>query len=257
MNITARLSCVTAAAVLLATLGARGAAAQSFYDLPRLPAPIEYGNVLIDRVSSTSGQEAVTFSHWSHRMKYTCRVCHFELEFEMQANATVITEAESRGGKYCGACHDGKTAFGHTPENCNKCHTGTTVVPKDAFAKAVKAFPKARYGNQIDWAQAIAGGMIKPKQSIRDDSYKPKPYNDAFELPAAMGMIPPARFSHEVHNRWLDCANCHPDLFAIKRTFTKHFEMRYILERKFCGACHLNVAFPLDDCKRCHAHAQN
>lgn len=204
-----------------------------------------------------NGQPAVTFSHWSHRMKYTCRVCHFELEFEMRVNATEITEAENRGGKYCGACHDGKTAFGHTAENCGKCHTGKTVVSKEQFAKAVRSFPKGPYGNQIDWVQTVAGGKIKPKQSIRDESYAPKPYNDAFELKAAMAMIPPAVFSHEVHNRWLDCRNCHPDLFAIKRTLTQHFEMRYILERKFCGACHLNVAFPLDDCKRCHAHPQN
>jgi len=28
--------------------------------------------------------------------------------------------------------------------------------------------------------------------------------------------------------------------------------MQYILETKFCGACHLTVAFPLDDCLRCH-----
>ena len=28
--------------------------------------------------------------------------------------------------------------------------------------------------------------------------------------------------------------------------------MKYILEGKFCGVCHLNVAFPLDDCQRCH-----
>lgn len=243
--------------VLLSILPAGDVSAQSFPNLPRLPPPIEYGHVQIDRLSSLGGQASVTFSHWSHRMKYTCRVCHFELEFEMLPNATQITEEENRNGKYCGACHDGKTAFGHTAENCGKCHTGGTVVSKEQFAKVVRSFPKAPFGNKVDWVRGVADGEIKPKQSIRDASYAPKPFNDAFELPAARAMIPPARFSHEVHNRWLDCRNCHPDLFAIKRNLTQHFEMRYILERKFCGACHLTVAFPLDDCRRCHAHPRN
>ena len=46
--------------------------------------------------------------------------------------------------------------------------------------------------------------------------------------------------------------NCHPDVFNIKKKTTEHFEMRFILEGRFCGACHLTVAFPLNDCMRCH-----
>ena len=33
---------------------------------------------------------------------------------------------------------------------------------------------------------------------------------------------------------------------------TKHFAMARILKREFCGICHLTVAFPMNDCKRCH-----
>ena len=29
--------------------------------------------------------------------------------------------------------------------------------------------------------------------------------------------------------------------------------MSRILKREFCGVCHLTVAFPMDDCKRCHS----
>jgi len=65
-------------------------------------------------------------------------------------------------------------------------------------------------------------------------------------------MVTPPVFDHGTHVRWLDCANCHPDVFNIKQKTTKHFEMRYILERKFCGVCHLDVAFPLDECESCH-----
>jgi c(7)-type cytochrome triheme protein len=52
--------------------------------------------------------------------------------------------------------------------------------------------------------------------------------------------------------QWLDCNNCHPDNFNIKKKTTKHFSMERILKREFCGVCHLTVAFPMDDCKRCY-----
>lgn len=42
------------------------------------------------------------------------------------------------------------------------------------------------------------------------------------------------------------------DIFNIKKKTAKLFEMRYILEGKFCGVCHLDVAFPLDECELCH-----
>jgi hypothetical protein len=28
--------------------------------------------------------------------------------------------------------------------------------------------------------------------------------------------------------------------------------MDFIVSGKFCGVCHLTVAFPVQDCKRCH-----
>jgi c(7)-type cytochrome triheme protein len=64
--------------------------------------------------------------------------------------------------------------------------------------------------------------------------------------------IPNAVFPHKAHTAWLDCNNCHPDPFNIKKKTTKHFEMRFILEGQFCGVCHMTVAFPMQDCKRCH-----
>ncbi|HVR37486.1 MAG TPA: c(7)-type cytochrome triheme domain-containing protein [Thermoanaerobaculia bacterium] len=62
---------------------------------------------------------------------------------------------------------------------------------------------------------------------------------------------------HAEHVRWLDCANCHPAIFNIRKKTTKHFSMRFNLAGEFCGACHLRVAFPLDDCMRCHPAMEN
>ncbi len=45
----------------------------------------------------------------------------------------------------------------------------------------------------------------------------------------------------------------HPEIFAgIKRGMTK-YSMSEIFEGKYCGACHMSVAFPTTDCQRCHS----
>ena len=219
--------------------------------MPPLPPPEEYGNLLINRTSEQHDQQPVAFSHWMHRVKYTCRVCHFELDFMMETNATEITEEGNRAGEFCGACHDGKVAFGHTEDNCEKCHSGNISSGWAKFDN-LSWIPEAPFGNQVDWAKGMNEQTIKPRQSIFDDGYSPMDFNKILVLEAEWELIPPAIFPHETHNQWLDCSNCHPDVFNIKKKTTRHFEMRYILKRQFCGACHLNVAFPLDDCRRCH-----
>lgn len=236
--------------LLVGLLGWQAHAAKIF-DLPPLPPASEFGNLLIDRTSEANGQKPVGFYHWTHRMKYSCRVCHYELDMAMETNATGITEEANRRGEYCGACHDGEIAFGHTEENCGKCHSGDIEGPKDRFKK-LKKLPKAPYGNKIDWVEARNKGMISPVLSILDPHYRPMPFVDSLELEAAWTLIPPAHFRHGEHLKWLDCANCHPDIFKIKKKATQHFLMKHILEGKFCGACHLKVAFPLNNCKRCH-----
>ena len=61
------------------------------FKLPRLSPPEEYGDVLMKGPSSKAGEVTpVVFSHWVHRTKYTCRVCHGELEFSMKANETGV-----------------------------------------------------------------------------------------------------------------------------------------------------------------------
>jgi len=229
-----------------------GAALAQYWNFPPPPLPSRYGNILINRLSEKNGELPVTFSHWSHRRKDTCRVCHFELGFEMKVNATEITEEKCREGQFCGACHDGKQVFGHTKkEDCKKCHNGNIAYGEEKF-KDLAPFPRAPYGNKVDWVAALKEGLIQPRQSLLDDHYTPMPFNKRLSLEAEWTMVPPAYFSHEIHKQWLDCSNCHPDIFNIKKKTTEHFSMKYNLDGKFCGACHLKVAFPLNDCKRCH-----
>src|SRR5690242_21764695 len=120
MPYKARIIVIALVSLAAAALGGPALAPAEFFNLPSLPPPGTYGNILIDRLSTKNGVKPATFSHWLHREKYTCRVCHSELEFNMKVNTTEITEAANVAGKYCGACHNGRTAFGQ--EQCKKCH---------------------------------------------------------------------------------------------------------------------------------------
>ncbi len=219
-----------------------------YWDFPPMAPPHEYGDIVMDRVSSAAGRKPVYFSHWSHRRTAACLVCHFELGFEMEKGQTEIVEEDLGNGLYCGACHDGKTAFGNTEKTCANCHRKRPSGWKKKFKKFAKPFPKTGYGNRIDWVEATE--KLDPPFSLSGD--KPMAFDKRLDLAAEWAMVPPAMFPHVPHVRLLDCSNCHPDIFNIKKKSTKHFEMRFILAGKFCGVCHGKVAFPVQDCKRCH-----
>jgi len=218
--------------LLVALILATGVAAGAKFNLPPLPPPFEYGDVLIGRAAESGDSKPVLFSHWTHRTRYTCRVCHFELDFAFEANVTEITEAKIRGGEYCGACHNGTTAFGVTDGSCQRCHGRDRKQLRDTFEKLSRRLPSAPYGNEIDWTKAWEKGEIQPEQSILDDDFEPMPFARDLELQARWIMIPPAVFPHGAHQKWLDCANCHPDIFNVKKKTTEHFEMMGDVSRR-------------------------
>ena len=89
------------------------------------PAPV-VGDVLFVRDAKvTDGDEfpPATFSHWLHRVKFKCFVCHSkEIGFEMKAGSVLVTMDAIQDGKYCGACHKGNPAFAVGFETCTRCH---------------------------------------------------------------------------------------------------------------------------------------
>ena len=238
--------------MLLCLLPSSEGGAGQWFNFPAAPPPEEYGNILINRTSEQNGMKPATFSHWIHRLKFTCRVCHFELEFNMKVNTTEITEEANRAGRFCGtaSCHDGKAAFGHDEGNCTKCHNGDRGYGKERFSELAR-YPKKKFGNGIDWMRAMRRHLFKPLNYL---SIPPPPvtYRKTLLLKAEWDKIPPAVFPHSAHIRWLDCNNCHPDIFNIKKKATKHFSMVLNLKGDFCGVCHLSVAFPMNDCEECH-----
>ncbi len=88
----------------------------------------EYGDVVLNDRSETGGVRPVIFPHWVHRTVFKCQVCHAELGFKMKVGGNRITMADVYSGRYCGECHDGKTAWG-IEDNCGRCHSGRKGTP--------------------------------------------------------------------------------------------------------------------------------
>lgn len=221
------------------------------FDLQPTLSSDQYGNILISRTSTANNVKPVSFSHWIHRQKYTCRVCHSELDFNMKVNTTEITESASRAGKFCGACHNGRESFKHTG-NCDKCHTGEIGSGRERYEELMtKPFPFNQYGNGIDWVESQRRGLIKPKNYLKKKSTD-IPFEKTLFLETEWSIVTPSIFPHKAHIEWLECGSCHPELFNIKKKTTKDLNMKTILQGQYCGVCHLNVAFPMDDCRRCH-----
>ena len=116
--------------------------------------------------------------------------------------------------------------------------------------EALSVLPPDTAGNKVDWINALRGGYIRPRTSLEKNVQL-----NVLESEILMqdtGEMPMVRFPHKPHTEWLDCANCHDELFATKAGETP-VNMLAILEGKYCGVCHGAVSFPLTECKRCHS----
>lgn len=82
----------------------------------------EYGDVVLNRNAEKEGMRPVIFSHWFHRTRFRCKVCHHELGFKMRAGSNEVKMNDIIDGKFCGMCHNNEIAWG--PENCDLCHSG-------------------------------------------------------------------------------------------------------------------------------------
>lgn len=105
-----RFSRVRALAILAAIL------------IPAAIAWAEYADVVINESSEKEGMSPVIYPHWFHRIRYQCSVCHVDLGFKTKAGGNGITMEKIVNGEFCGACHNGESAW--TTENCDLCHSG-------------------------------------------------------------------------------------------------------------------------------------
>ncbi|MEO5660037.1 MAG: c(7)-type cytochrome triheme domain-containing protein, partial [Polaromonas sp.] len=132
----------------------------------------------------------------------------------------------------------------HDPAN-----PGTKLLqePGEALAK----LPPDAVGNRVRWVQALERGLIAPRTNIMPET-KIRVL-DLDIMFTRTGEMPMVRFPHKQHTEWLDCSNCHEQLFKSKAGSTKKMNMFEILQGEYCGRCHGAVAFPLTECNRCHS----
>jgi c(7)-type cytochrome triheme protein len=182
------------------------------------------GDLVFDRVVGPA--RAVVFSHETHFgfEGNRCTGCHTGL-FRMLEPSHRTSHAEMNAGRSCGACHDGRHAFGVADSStCTTCHSGR----KSEILAAGSSTPAAPKG--------------------------PKPHT----YPAGEMSPGPVTFKHETHTRGgVSCAACHGKLFAMK--FSPPKPGGGMHEPASCGACHDGAkAFGTEDpatCARCHSSA--
>jgi len=226
--------------------------------MPPNGTPEKYGNVILRKRSKKAGMPPAVFPHWLHRARYTCSVCHVELELAMRGGSNGISRTGCLSGKYCGACHDGKTAFTVKEDGgkkeCYRCHLQDASQLDNKFRQFAAELPASGYGNNIDWQAALNQGKIPQKNSLSGNKALP-PLPNMLKKPLLLGSgsgRSAVTFSHEEHNAEMDCTMCHPDIFNIKEKGTLFFSMETNIYGQYCGACHMRVAFPMNDCRRCH-----
>lgn len=114
---------------------------------------------------------------------------------------------------------------------------------------ALSRLPADRVGNQVNWVAALEQSRINPRTNIFPETKVRVLDTDI--LLNLRGGTPIVRFPHRQHTLWLDCSNCHEELFKSLAGANK-LSMERILQGEQCGVCHGAVAFPLTTCGRCH-----
>lgn len=132
----------------------------------------------------------------------------------------------------------------HDPDN-----EGTYLLqsPREGMA----GFANSISGNRVDWVKTLSDGTIAPRYDRIDPNKRPF-VMDLNIVREVKGSMPDVVYPHKQHTEWLDCSNCHPDIFIPKKG-ANQISMAAILLGQKCGVCHGKVAFPVTECKRCHS----
>ncbi len=168
------------------------------------------------------------FSHSSHaiELELSCDSCHPDL-FEKKGGAARAkgdyTMASLAEGMYCGACHDGDTAFGtEDPESCVTCHGSNMEQPETVvFSKPVKGVIFAHKAHAEDMGLDCAGC-----------------HDELFEMRKGAAEEQPDKFTMEALYAGQYCGSCHngDDAFASDtRCTTCHIGVKGV-ERIYGGA---------------------
>lgn len=123
---------------------------------------------------------------------------------------------------------------------------GVLQEPEEALIQ----LPSDTTGNKVLWNEALLEGHIEPRSSLFPDTMI-----EILDMDIIMentSIMPLVMFPHSPHTEWLDCTNCHDQIFK-EEVGANPINMFAILQGEYCGRCHGAVAFPLTECHRCHS----
>lgn len=210
------------------------------------------------------------FSHKSHIKAFPdCGRCHPGI-FAAGKNRR-FTMADMKKGASCGACHNGKTAFGLA--DCAACHhigdiayrvaqTGPTrfshtshLVTASCTACHPRIYSPDRKNRNVDMAAMARGASC----GACHNGKKAFPLKDCTtchpvkELTFEEKTVGSVAFSHKSHTGLFSCGECHPAPYAAARGTTR-VTMQQMEQGASCGKCHDGKsAFSASgDCKSCH-----
>lgn len=132
---------------------------------------------------------------------------------------------------------------------------GTAML--QAPAPAFDTLNKSKHGNHVDWVTSLDDGKISPRWDRIDDTMQPIEF-DLNIVRVVKGSMPDVVYPHKSHTKWLDCSNCHPDIF-IPQKGANQISMASIMLGEKCGVCHGKVAFPVttSTCTLCHSQPKD
>ena len=136
----------------------------------------------------------------------------------------------------------------HDPDNDG---THALQPPLQVF----ESLPRSNAGNRVDWVKALDNNLIAPRWDRTDPAAAPV-VMDLNIVREVKGSMPDVVYPHKQHTAWLDCSNCHPQIF-IPQKGANQISMAAILLGQKCGVCHGKVAFPVSECRICHSKKKN
>ncbi len=229
-----------------------------------------------------------TFEHKVHTMDagMECSSCHDDIFFMQRGTAVKTGQFTMKAmaeGQFCGACHDGdtafatdtncmachnvseepliwneptKAAFSHTSHvddmglSCDECHSGTFTMKKGAAA-ATQDFTMAAFKEGKYCGACHNGDDAFDSASQCESCHFPPTEKIVFTKP-----VKTVVFDHNIHvgKAELSCESCHKEVFAMKRGTVEGEELIFsddpAEKRKYLEALHNKF------CGTCHDSSQ-
>jgi len=121
--------------------------------------------------------------------------------------------------------------------------------------RSFQSLPRSNLGNYVDWVAALGSKRIQPRWDVRDPNAQAA-VMDLNIVREVKGSMNDVVFPHKQHTEWLDCSNCHPAIFKPQKG-ANQISMAAIMLGQQCGVCHGKVAFPISECRLCHARQKS